>query len=227
MIVPAPSKELPVRLSMPNQGGQVVFTHSRHVDYVEKMGKNCIDCHHESEEFNLEPVPCGSCHAAEFDSKFIAEHQSSIPEKYCVDCHHAELGSLVYSHDDHAEDYTSDCAECHHEPDIEPEPGACNQCHGDQDDGDIPSLRDAVHSTCENCHADMYEEKLDGCNECHELLPGKAEGKQPTCNSCHYDQDDIPLLLRMDAFHDQCMNCHQEENKGPFGDDSCSSCHTR
>jgi hypothetical protein len=227
LIVPAPSKELPVRLSMANQGGHIVFTHQKHEDYVKKMGKDCVDCHHESDDPGLTPVPCGSCHAVEFNPKFIAEHQSAIPEKYCVDCHHAELGKLVYDHDEHAEEYASDCTDCHHDTDIEEEPGACNQCHGEQAEGDTPSLRDAVHSKCESCHADMYEAKLEGCSECHEVLPGKGGSIQPSCNSCHYDTDDIPLLPRMEAFHDKCMNCHEEANKGPFGDESCKSCHTR
>jgi hypothetical protein len=224
---PAPSEELPVRLRMDNKGGDVVFAHSRHVEYVDKMGGDCVKCHHESDTPTLSPLPCGSCHATEFDAKFTADHQKDLPAETCTQCHHAEMGKLVYSHDDHAEQYASSCTDCHHDTDIEPEPGACNQCHGEKADGATPSLREAVHAKCQSCHADMYEKNLKGCNECHELLPGKADGPQPTCNSCHYDTDATPLPHRMDAFHDQCMKCHEEVGAGPFGEKSCTRCHTR
>jgi len=224
---PAPSEELPVRLRLDNKGGDVVFTHSRHVQYVEKDGGKCATCHHESEEPGLTPLPCGSCHATEFDAKFSSDHQTSMPEETCTRCHHAELGKLAYSHDDHAEQYASSCTDCHHDTDIEAEPGACNQCHGEKADGDTPALRDAVHAKCESCHAEMYEKKLEGCNECHELLPGKAGTVQPSCNSCHFDTDATPLPHRMDSFHDQCMTCHEKAGKGPFGEKSCTRCHTR
>jgi hypothetical protein len=226
-IVPAPSEELPVRLSMQNKGGHVLFTHARHVDYVDKMGGGCVDCHHESETPSLTPVPCGSCHATEFDAQFTADHQKDLPRETCTLCHHAELGKLTYSHDDHMDEYASSCTDCHHGPDIEPEPGACNQCHGEKADGDTPSLRDAVHVKCASCHADMYEKKLDGCKDCHQLLPGKADGPQPTCNSCHYETDATPLLTRMDSYHDQCMACHEKVGAGPYGEKSCTRCHTR
>ncbi|NCC24120.1 MAG: cytochrome C [Deltaproteobacteria bacterium] len=226
-IVPVTSEELPVRLSLQNKGGRVVFTHSRHVDYVDKMGGNCVDCHHESETVSPTPLPCGSCHATEFDAKFSSDHQTDLPEDTCTRCHHAEMGGLTYSHDDHSELFATSCTDCHHDTDIEPEPGACNQCHGEKAEGDTPSLREAVHVRCENCHADMYEEKLGGCKSCHEFLPGKPGLKQPSCSSCHYETEAVPLPHRMDSFHDQCMTCHEKVGKGPFGDTSCTRCHTR
>ena len=224
---PAPSEELPVRLRLDNKGGDVVFTHSRHVKYVDGSGANCAKCHHESETPSLTPLPCGSCHAAEFDAKFTSDHQTQLPAETCTRCHHAEMGKLQWSHDDHVNQYTTACTDCHHDTSIEAEPGACNQCHGDKADGNTLALRDAVHTKCESCHADMYEKKLEGCSECHELLPGKTGTPQPSCNSCHYESEAIPLPPRMDAFHDQCMACHEEAGKGPFGEKSCKRCHTR
>jgi hypothetical protein len=226
--MPAPSDALPVRIAMQNQGGNVVFTHSRHVEYVEKRDGDCVTCHHEGKVMStLIPVSCGSCHAAEFDAGFSSAHQTELPRDTCTYCHHAELGTLVYSHDDHASDYNDDCTDCHHGPDIESEPGACNQCHGDTAEDDVPSLRDAVHAKCMDCHEDMYEAELDGCKDCHELLPGKIEGAQPSCNSCHFETEDIPLRTRMESYHDQCMGCHEQAKAGPYGDQSCKQCHTR
>lgn len=227
LFAPVPSEELPVRLRMDNKGGDVVFTHSRHAKYVEDMGQDCTVCHHESDKPQPSPLSCGSCHATEFDAKFSSDHQSNLPKETCVQCHHAELGTLSYSHDDHATQYASDCTDCHHGPDIEPEPMACGQCHGETTEGNTPGLREAAHTRCESCHADMYEKKLEGCSSCHELLPGKAEGEQPSCASCHYEGEPTPLPTRMDSFHDQCMACHEKVGKGPFGEKSCTRCHTR
>lgn len=227
--VPAPSEELPTRIRLENKGGEVVFTHSRHDQYIKDAGGDCVQCHHEGTATIVKPVPCGSCHVEEFDDEFVADHQGLLPQETCTRCHHAELGKLSqkWDHDTHAEDYATACTDCHHDTDIEAEPGACNQCHGEKAEDATPSLRDAVHSKCEGCHVDMYEAKLEGCHECHEVLPGKVEGAQPACNSCHYDTDEIPLASRMDAYHGQCMGCHEESDKGPFGDESCKSCHTR
>gem|GEM_PF-1906494 len=147
---PAPSEELSVRLRLDNKGGDVVFTHSRHVQYVEKDGGNCAKCHHESENPGLTPLPCGSCHATEFNAKFSADHQTALPEETCTRCHHAELGKLTYSHDDHADQYASSCTDCHHDTDIEAEPGACNQCHGEKADGDTPALREILKDYLES-----------------------------------------------------------------------------
>lgn len=225
---PAPSQEPPVRLRLDNKGGDVVFTHARHVKYVDaKGGKGCAECHHESDNPGLTPLPCGSCHATEFDATFSADHQKNLPKETCTKCHHAELGKLTYSHDEHATVHASSCTDCHHDTNIEAEPSACKQCHGQTANGNTPDLRSAVHTRCESCHADMYEKKLEGCTACHEMLPGKVEGAQPTCLSCHYDKDAQPIPTRMDSFHDQCMTCHEKEQAGPYGEKSCTSCHTR
>ncbi len=225
--VPAPSEELPVRLRMDNKGGDVVFAHARHQQYAGKMGKDCASCHHEGKIPNVAALPCASCHVAEFDAKFSSDHQKNLPKEACVRCHHAEFGRLTYNHQDHADQYASACTDCHHGTDIEAEPGACNQCHGDVADGKTPSLREAVHAKCASCHADMYEKKTAGCKDCHEVLPGKAEGAQPACNSCHYETEGVPLPNTMEAFHGQCMQCHEQAGAGPFGEKSCTRCHTR
>jgi hypothetical protein len=229
---PAPSEELPVRLRLDNKGGDVVFTHSRHVKY-ESVGGDCAKCHHEKKPqlgggtmADAPVLPCGSCHATEFDAKFSSDHQK-LPQETCVSCHHAEMGKLSYSHQDHAEQYATSCTDCHHGTDIEAEPGACNQCHGDLAEDTKPALRDAVHAKCASCHQEMYDVKMKGCAECHEVLPGKAGAEQPACNSCHYETEGTPLPTRMDSFHDQCMACHEQVGKGPFGEKSCKRCHTR
>jgi hypothetical protein len=66
--------------------------------------------------------------------------------------------------------------------------------------------------SCGDCHHTLAEDEYDdagSCSECHEL---------------EYQDDDVPK--RSDAFHQQCIGCHVDFEKGP-GDRSedCASCH--
>ncbi len=223
----APSNELPVRVRLENKGGSVIFTHIRHVQYVQTMGKDCMVCHHDTPATKATPLPCGTCHAPEFNAIFTNGHQKALPKTTCTQCHHAELGTVKYDHEAHANGYASACTDCHHGPEIEAEPQSCKNCHGATTEGTTRTLRQAVHERCQSCHGDMYDQKLAGCSSCHNFLPGTAEAKQPACVSCHYESDAIPLPTRMDSFHGQCMECHAQAGKGPFGDKSCKRCHTR
>lgn len=221
--VHAPSDQPPVRLRFDNKGGDVVFTHSRHVD----MGHACADCHHESPTPEPQPVACGACHPAEYTRPWIDAHKTALDPATCTRCHHATFGKLTWSHQEHVDQYTASCTDCHHGPDIEPEPTACSSCHGDAPDGNTPSLRVAAHVRCETCHSDLYDQKIKGCKSCHEQLPGVPGPAQASCVSCHYDAEAPLLPTRMEAFHGQCMGCHETSGAGPFGEKSCSRCHTR
>lgn len=62
------------------------------------------------------------------------------------------------------------------------------------------------------------------CEDCHhedtDLDPPLA------CGECHLPQAPDPdLLARTDAFHQQCMECHEQSDAGPFGENSCNQCH--
>lgn len=56
------------------------------------------------------------------------------------------------------------------------------------------------------------------CGICHHT------GFEPAvrCGSCHGPQDNIPDLK--DAFHLQCLGCHQDRQAGPRG---CRDCHRK
>lgn len=225
--VSAPSEATPVRLRMANKGGEVVFSHIRHEEYAGTMGKDCASCHHDGLAPDQAPLPCTSCHVEEFNDKFVAEHATTLPQETCTRCHHREFGKKLWNHQEHVDQYAGACTDCHHGTDIEAEPGNCNQCHGETADGDTPSLRDAVHQRCASCHQDMFDQKMTGCKNCHEELPGQITPAEPKCTSCHYETDGIPLPTTMAAYHGQCMGCHEEAGSGPFGDKSCTRCHTR
>ncbi len=79
---------------------------------------------------------------------------------------------------------------------------ACFDCHHHPEDDDS-SLR-----ACGDCHQGPLEEGvvLESCLDCHE-------------------QDDVvdtEITKKGDAFHDQCIQCHQEFEAGP---EECSQCH--
>lgn len=60
------------------------------------------------------------------------------------------------------------------------------------------------------------------CDMCHHMLEG--EGEDPSsCGECHLEiGEDLPK--RSDAFHTQCIGCHEDIESGPV---DCSSCHMR
>jgi len=220
---PAPAQEAPIRILFDTKGGKVIFSHISHYrDY--KMA--CATCHHESAERMDEPLRCETCHALEYNQEFTQGHAASFADKkFCARCHHAEFGGVVFEHDAHTDDYGADCTDCHHDSDIEPDPGSCMDCHESQGDADMPGLRVAIHTRCEACHSDMYEEGVKGCPSCHEIKD--PEEPYTPCLSCHYQSDEQPIPARVNAFHSGCMGCHEENQKGPYSKEDCNMCHIR
>ncbi|MDL2313736.1 cytochrome c family protein [Desulfovibrio sp. OttesenSCG-928-C14] len=250
---PAPAN--PMRILMPNAAGRVVFNHIQH---VEEYGVPCQTCHHEYSGERLNPQPCGSCHGIEFNQEFIDTHQETFKgdPQACLTCHHLEFTGTNWTrevHDFHAEDVAENCQSCHHDTDIEPEPTACSSCHEALEKGqpvpqeaDPPLLRDAVHARCASCHAheDSFNAGVAGCADCHSeqntregfLSSGKADLEQKdiaalsSCAACHYHPPYEEVFAnRMQAFHRQCGNCH-EELSGPSVEaeaQQCNQCHIR
>lgn len=218
---PASPEETPSRLLFENAGGKVIFTHKTH---AEGYKVPCQQCHHESKTASKTPVPCASCHPASFEDGFVAEHQKSIGKEYCGRCHHAVLGKLKYSHEEH-KSITAGCTDCHHDTTVESEPSNCSDCHQAEGDEAMPSLRDAIHKRCGTCHEDMFQKKIKGCVHCHDLA--KDDAKHPACATCHYDSKKLPIPAKMEAFHNGCMKCHKEKGAGPYTPKDCNKCHFR
>ena len=150
----------------------------------------------------------------------------------CEACHHA-TGEKDWGHETHIQDYGLDCQSCHHGPDIEPEPGACSMCHEKTGDEAVPSLRDAVHARCMSCHEEAFAEKDAGCAMCHSFevtkeafLKKTMPEKAAECSACHNAALAEANGGAMDAFHASCMGCHVRLEKGPYGEERCSQCHT-
>jgi hypothetical protein len=73
-------------------------------------------------------------------------------------------------------------------------------------------------ATCFDCHHHPSDDDsaLIACGECHQA-PAE-DGSQPErCLDCH-DEGDIEgteMASRADAFHMQCIECHEQFEKGP------------
>jgi hypothetical protein len=79
--------------------------------------------------------------------------------------------------------------------------------------------------SCYDCHHHPTddEESLTACGDCH-LATDTVDGPPEKCIECH-DADEIEdteMLKRADAFHDQCIKCHQDFEAGPV---ACAACH--
>ncbi|QGY42054.1 cytochrome C [Pseudodesulfovibrio cashew] len=223
-LFPTSPEASPTRVLLENKGGKVIFTHADHT----ALGDQCGTCHHTTGG-NTAPPPCKSCHVSRFDTAFAADHQTTLDESSCSVCHHAGAAITPFSHDEHAEDYAGgDCRACHHDESIESEPEACSNCHGQNQDGDTPALRQATHERCADCHDDFFKEGKNGCRRCHERKPeSKGAATPEACSTCHDEPADQLIPTTSKAFHAQCMGCHEKENSGPFGDDACYQCHMK
>ncbi|WP_319543777.1 cytochrome c3 family protein [uncultured Pseudodesulfovibrio sp.] len=223
-IIPASSNGPPLRTLLDNKGGKVILNH---INHIQTMQKDCGVCHHTSGN-DVNPPKCTACHAKKFDDIFVANHQNTLDEKLCASCHHPSSTIDNFSHDNHADEYSGgDCLTCHHDPSIELEPQACSNCHMDGSNS-VLNLKEATHTRCADCHDDMYKDGIKGCSNCHTRsvnLPGKLE--QKTCTTCHETPVDQLIPTTMNAFHIQCMSCHEEMGKGPFGDEACYQCHMK
>lgn len=69
---------------------------------------------------------------------------------------------------------------------------------------------------------------LGDCLVCHHHRPKDTKALETTaCASCHqgaFDPRDRDRIGLKAAYHQQCMGCHQERNKGPVG---CTECHPK
>lgn len=219
-LYPQPTEGTPNRLLFENAGGKVIF---KHKDHAEAYKIPCQECHHESEQPSEKPIPCASCHPASYEDGFVENHQDKFGPEMCARCHHLELAESKFDHEGHKD--MAECTDCHHDTDIEPEPGNCADCHQSEGDESMPGLKDAIHVRCGECHGDMFDAKLDGCQNCHAMTGD--EGSYPACGTCHFESKKLPLPAKMEAYHTGCMKCHEAKGAGPYTKDDCNKCHFR
>ncbi|MFZ3045412.1 MAG: cytochrome c3 family protein [Desulfatirhabdiaceae bacterium] len=78
--------------------------------------------------------------------------------------------------------------------------------------------------SCNDCHHHPPGQDSDflACSACH-----KAEGdtaKPESCKDCHdpSEYEDYEMVTKTNAFHAQCIECHQQIGAGPV---ECAACH--
>jgi hypothetical protein len=69
---------------------------------------------------------------------------------------------------------------------------------------------------------------VDDCTKCHHYRPKDEDALETTrCSACHQDSfnPEYPERIGLKAaYHQQCMECHQQEAKGPV---DCTGCHLK
>ncbi|MFO8049867.1 MAG: cytochrome c3 family protein [Desulfosudaceae bacterium] len=146
-------------------------------------------------------------------------------------------GDVLFDHLGHL-DYEGDCYSCHHHGDGSPFM-ACSECHQADDPETVPAV-------CDDCHPLSWEPYIHDehhrllrdepgswtCQDCHSIPEG--ESIPYACGDCHdpYDEYFVEIAEEIqmkyekseDAFHDQCIGCHQDYGAGPV---ECSMCHAQ
>lgn len=223
---PETKPTVPVRILFDNSSNRVVFSHLLH----NRAGNvRCLECHHHNEGSGADPIACRLCHPAAFDENFIENHPGYFENKIsCLQCHHMEFGVIAFDHEAHTES-RDDCTDCHHGLDREPEPQRCGSCHPAAADKNILSIQDAAHDCCQQCHDEEFEDGPTGCLFCHsEKNLNTSQPVYPDCRNCHPAKNYKDLIPETTpAFHKRCMNCHRQNNKGPYEEDECFKCHFR
>ena len=59
------------------------------------------------------------------------------------------------------------------------------------------------------------------CDECHHMWDEDEGAKPEACGQCHEVDGEDPIK-RYEAFHMQCMGCHEDAENAPV---ECSGCH--
>jgi len=76
-------------------------------------------------------------------------------------------------------------------------------------------------------HMEHYSAEAYGfdCIDCHHYFEEDYQDKPESCIECHeLDSDDEEMPKRSDAFHSQCIGCHEDDGTAPL-EKECSGCH--
>ncbi len=84
---------------------------------------------------------------------------------------------------------------------------------------------------CQECHHHPEESEAEpmSCKACHQI-PEEGQKAPQACLDCHdiTEVEDSEFIKSADAFHKQCIGCHEAFGKGPGeGPEQCSSCHVQ
>lgn len=113
-------------LGQPAFGEEGLFDHEGHeYDY----GLSCMECHHEMDDFGMDPGQCSECHSAPGEMADVA-HET------CIDCHNDMGGpveedcSSCHMPRGRTDAFHEQCMECHEREGKGPIEADCAGCHG-------------------------------------------------------------------------------------------------
>jgi hypothetical protein len=101
------------------------FDHDMHsYDY----GLSCMDCHHEMDQFGMDPQRCSDCH--------FGQEMARVAHDSCIGCH-ANMGgpveqdcSTCHSPRGRTDAFHDQCIGCHEDVNKGPVEADCETCHG-------------------------------------------------------------------------------------------------
>ncbi len=176
---------------------QSSFDHDQDTDFLVEGAHtelDCADCHIDGQYVNT-PVTCFGCHEDDYNNTDDPDHA--------------------------ANNYPTDCTECHNQIDWE-----------DVDDDDFPHdvqtgfplIGGHAGLTCVDCHADGYANTDPACISCHQddfdqaVPPHEAESFGNDCEVCHTIEGWTPSTFDHDTQTQFVINgSHTELN--------CADCH--
>ena len=134
----------------------------------------------------------------------------------------ATAGKVLFDHKEHTSEdgYGYVCLDCHHawKEASGKNPVSCGVCHLIE----VPETEDKGDAFDHDTHADEDGYGID-CIECHHAWDEDSDEDPVSCGECHEEVSDDPDMLNLvDAFHQQCIGCHEEDGTAPT---DCSACH--
>jgi hypothetical protein len=131
-------------------------------------------------------------------------------------------GNVLFDHQAHIDNYGLECNACHHSVNASDTdaPGPCGGCH--QEDSVYTSAFGENGLFDHPAHSDEFGLV---CTDCHHTYTEDDPGGPEMCSDCHNrEAEDEYMLGRADAFHTQCIGCHEDFGVIP-GQSDCDGCH--
>ena len=194
-----------------------VFLHDAHTKALKDQGMSCESCHQKDARGKM--ALTFKRIEGEGQPELDAAGLKSVYHDNCISCH-VESAAKGYKSGPKA----GECRGCHQErPEVKArraEAGMDNTLH-------------AMHWNSKVIPADSGEKT--NCGACHHTYDQAAKktvykkGDEETCRACHTATPKEPVTLKgEDAFHNQCVACHQgliEKKAEKTGPVACADCH--
>lgn len=189
----------------------VLFAHEAHVDALEKVNKDCTECHKSKDD------KLAFLFLRLKDEKVDTQQIIDDMHDKCIACHKERIGRTDQKSGPVA------CAECHLKKPLitsERQPvGMDKSLHYRHTDTLEKAKVSPDENICDRCHHE-YDK------EAKKLIHPK--NKEATCRYCHKEVEQDNTSSMEVASHAYCVNCHVERQKkkekenGPV---KCSGCH--